>query len=98
MKRTWFYGLALALATCGFAGCDVDVEEPGKMPDVDVQADPGEAPDLNVRGPEVDVQEKKETVTVPDVDVQVDQEEKEVTVPDIDVNLPNEDDSGDDSI
>ena len=98
MKRTWFFGLALALATCGFAGCDVDVEDPGQLPDVDVESTPGEAPDVNVRGPEVDVQEKKDTVTVPDLDVEVEQQEKEVTVPDIDVNLPGEEDKDDGSI
>lgn len=74
------------LLMTGLGGCDVDVEDPGKMPDVDVT--PGEAPDVDVHGPEVDVDEEKETITVPDVDVET--EEKTVTVPDIDVDIPEE--------
>ncbi len=75
--------LALAIV-----GCDVDVEDKGKLPDVDVEG--GEAPELDVRGPDVDVEAEKETIEVPDVDVET--EEKEVTVPDVDVDLPEEDD------
>lgn len=81
----------LALATgsllaLGAIGCDVDVEDPGEMPTVDVE--PGEAPEVDVHGPEVDVHEDKETVTVPDVDI--DTEEKTITVPDVDVDIPEE--------
>lgn len=89
--------LLLGLAAAAFvplAGCDVDVKDEGKLPDVDVdvQATPGEAPEVDVHGPDVDVKSKEETVTVPtDIDVQT--EEKKVTVPDIDVNVPAENDN-----
>ena len=79
-----FGGLAVSLA-----GCDVDVQDPGKAPevDVDVDAEPGRAPDVDVAGPDVDVNSKEKTVTVPDVDVHT--EEKTITVPDVDVTVPD---------
>jgi outer membrane lipopolysaccharide assembly protein LptE/RlpB len=66
------------------SACDMDVEDKGEMPDVDVEG--GRLPDVDVRGPDVDVE--KEQMTVPDVDVEVD--EKEVTVPTLDVEPPKE--------
>ena len=69
-------------------GCDVDVEEPGEMPNVDVSGDPGEMPEMDVEGPEVDAEMKTKEVEVPDVDV--DTETKEVEVPDVDVSVPEE--------
>ena len=72
------------LCTVGVAGCDVDVEDSGELPSVDV--DPGEAPDVDVHGPDVDVDSKETTVEVPDVDM----EKKKVTVPDVDVDVPEE--------
>ncbi len=90
ITRALFLGLsAVSLAALG--GCDVDVNDPGKMPDVDVQTTPGRAPDVDVRGPDVDVKSKEETVTVPDIDVKT--EEKTITVPDIDVTVPKENDA-----
>lgn len=82
LSRLLFTGI-LAI---GLAGCDVDVEDPGEAPSVDV--DPGESPEVDVRGPEVDVETERKRVTVPDVDV--DTEEKEVDVPDVDVDFPEE--------
>ena len=89
--------LLLGLAAAAFvplAGCDVDVKDEGKLPDVDVdvQTEPGKAPDVDVHGPDVDVGTKEETVTVP-TDVDVKTEKKKITVPDIDVNVPDENDN-----
>lgn len=75
-----------AMLTLGTMGCDVDVEDPGEMPTVDVE--PGRAPDVDVHGPEIDVEEEEKTVTVPDVDIET--EEKQITVPDVDVDIPEE--------
>lgn len=75
----------LGLAT-GVAGCDVDVNDPGKLPDVDVEG--GEAPDVDVTPPDVDIGTEEKEITVPDVDV--DTEKTDVTVPDVDVDIPEE--------
>ncbi len=79
---------AIALTLILFTGCDVDVKESGKLPDVDVNVKPGTMPDVDVRGPEIDVKTKETEVTVPDVDVSM--EKKKITVPDIDVKIPDE--------
>lgn len=81
------------VATMFLVGCDVDVQDPGKAPDldVDVQGDPGRAPDVDVAGPDVDVQQKEKTVDVPDVEVKT--EEKTITVPDVDVTVPDASDN-----
>lgn len=73
----------------GLAGCEVDVEDPGEAPSVDVE--PGESPEVDVRGPEVDVETERKRVTVPDVDVHT--EEKEVDVPDVNVDFPDEEEN-----
>lgn len=72
-------------------GCDVDVQDEGELPDVDVEATEGEMPDVDVEGPDVDVEREEKQVTVPDVDV--DTEEETITVPDVDVDLPDENDN-----
>jgi len=59
------------LISVSAVGCDVDVKEEGRAPDVDVAVDPGKLPDVDVRGPDVDVGTKKKEITVPDVDVDV---------------------------
>ena len=76
---------ALAL---GIVGCDVDVEDTGKLPEVEVKE--GELPDVDVTTPDVEVGTEEKQVTVPDIDV--DTEETTVTVPDVDVDIPKEDD------
>lgn len=86
MKTSLLAVLTVGLCGVGLVGCDVDVEEEGRMPDVEVEA--GKAPDVDVRGPEVDVDTEKKEVEVPDVDV--DTEKKTIEVPDVDVDLPNE--------
>lgn len=67
--------LILPLALTASVGCDVDVDEPGRLPDVDVDVsgDPGALPDLDVDGPEVTTGEK--TVTVPTVDIDIPDED-----------------------
>ena len=78
-------------AAASLLGCDVDVKDEGKLPDVDVQVEPGRAPDVEVRGPDVDVHTEEREVTVPDVDV--DTKKETITVPDVDVTLPKENDN-----
>lgn len=88
------FHLSLATAAGLFlAGCDVDVQDSGKAPDldVDVQGDPGRAPDVDVTGPEVDVQQKEKTIDVPDVDVKT--KEETITVPDVDITVPDASDN-----
>ena len=66
------------LLAIGLAGCDVDVE-------------PGTAPEVDVQGPDVDVEMEKKRVTVPDVDVNT--EEREVDVPDVTVDVPDDEEN-----
>lgn len=73
-----------------FGGCDVDVEDEGSLPEVNVEG--GDMPDVDVTLPDVDVGTEETTVTVPDVDVDVGTEESTVTVPDVDVDVPDETD------
>lgn len=91
LKRAERFGL-VAVAAFAFVGlgCDVDVKDQGTLPDVDVDATPGEAPNVDVHGPDVDVSSTEKEVTVPDVDVDVTPKEKTVTVPDVNVDVPAE--------
>lgn len=59
----WASALSFVLVT---AGCDVDVNDPGQLPNVEV-TDEGRLPDVDVAGPEVETGEKE--VTVPTVDI-----------------------------
>jgi hypothetical protein len=89
---------AFMMALLFAVGCDVQQEEEGELPDVDVDADveEGQLPEYEIEQtqegemPDVDVDVDSDPgklpeydVEVPDVDVGM--EEKEVTVPDIDV-------------
>lgn len=88
------FALLPAVALLGFlTACDVDVKDEGKLPDVDVDVEPGRNPDVDVTAPDVDLDTKETTITVPEVDVDVDTEEKPITVPDIDVDIPDEEDN-----
>lgn len=82
-------GLAAMFVAFMLAGCDVDVKDDGELPKVKVE--PGRAPDVDVRGPDVHVGTKEKTVTVPDIDVKT--KETDITVPDIDVDIPDEEDN-----
>ena len=80
--------VSAALGAFALTGCDVDVEDRGEMPEVEVEE--GEMPDVDVTPPDVDIHTERREVTVPDIDV--DTERREITVPDIDVNVPDEQD------
>jgi hypothetical protein len=55
---------ALALA---FTGCEVKKTEEGEMPKVNVEG--GNLPKYDVETPDVKVEGKEKTITVPDVDI-----------------------------
>ena len=59
----WASALSFVFVT---AGCDVDVNDPGQLPNVEV-TDEGRLPDVDVTGPDVRTGEKE--VTVPTVEV-----------------------------
>ena len=92
-SRRWKALLVLPAAVLAFttASCQIEREQAGELPDidVDVDADPGQLPEYDVEGPEVTVGTEEETITVPEVEIT--QEEKTITTPDIDVELPGED-------
>lgn len=68
MKISKWFAFALApMMTIALVGCDVDVEESGSLPNVDVT--PGSMPEVDVDGPEVTT--GTTTVEVPTVDVDV---------------------------
>ena len=49
-------------ASLGLTGCDVEVEDDGELPTVDI--DPGEAPDVDVKGPEIETETREVEVPV----------------------------------
>lgn len=71
-------------------GCDVEQTSEGRLPDVDVDAEPGEMPSYDVDTPDVDMSMEEKEIDVPDVDVDVDSEKKTMSVPDVDVDLPKD--------
>ncbi len=83
--RTLF--LSTLLVSFFLLGCNVEKEESGEMPEVDVDVTEGEAPEYDVNWADVQVNTKTKTVKVPKVIVTM--EEEEVEVPSIDVNMPN---------
>jgi hypothetical protein len=89
----WLTSFTLCCAAASLLGCDVDVQDEGELPDVDVQVEEGRAPDIDVTGPDVDVSTEEREVTIPDVDVDVDSKEETITVPDVDVTIPDENDN-----
>lgn len=84
LRRSLFIPLAALLALS--TGCRVEQETTGRLPDVDVEVEPGRLPRYDVEGPEVKVGTVERTVTVPRVEVV--QEQRRVQVPYVDVNLP----------
>lgn len=78
--------LMIPLTAALVAGCEVEVQDEGELPSVDVE--PGEMPEMDVEGPDVDVDTEPAEVEVPDVDV--DTETETVEVPDVDVDIPEE--------
>ncbi len=104
MNKQFLRNLATVTAPAALlllAGCDVDVEDKGKLPDVDVNAQSGQLPEYEVkktqegRMPDVDVDVKEGRM--PDVDVRgpdidVTKDTVEVPVPNVDIDLPQEND------
>lgn len=83
-KATIGASILLAGALGMLSACDVDVEDKGKLPEVNVE--PGRAPDVDVRGPDVDIQGGQ----LPKYDVEKTQEGK---MPSVDIKPPAENDS-----
>lgn len=72
----------------GLSACNVQKEDEGELPEVDIDTEAGELPEYDVNWADVDVKTRTKTVTVPKVVVV--QEEKEVEVPVLDVDAPGE--------
>ncbi len=70
--RRYVSVLTAALLAISITGCDVDVKDEGELPEVDVEG--GRLPDVDARGPDVDLEMEEKTVTVPDVDVDIPEE------------------------
>ena len=68
---------AMIAALCFVAACDVEQTNEGQLPDVDVDAEPGQLPEF----------EQTEEGRLPDVDVDVSEGE----LPDFDVDAPDVD-------
>lgn len=64
-KMNWFTFALAPLMAFSTIGCDVDVEESGTLPSVNVTE--GEMPKIDMESPEVTME--KEMVEVPSVDV-----------------------------
>jgi len=80
--------IAAGLLTVGLStavGCDVEVEDEGEMPEVQVEG--GEMPEYDVDTAELEVGTTETTMEVPDVDVHM--EEEAVEVPTIGIDPAN---------
>ncbi|WP_107670497.1 hypothetical protein [Cyanothece sp. BG0011] len=78
------FPLSLILLTFPLVSCQVEQEQQGQLPDVNVE--PGQLPEYDIQGPDVNVGLREKTVVVPKVVVV--QEKETVQVPYIDVNVP----------
>ena len=67
MSRKWLAGLMAPLMVFALSACDVDVNDPGEAPDIEVEE--GRAPDVEVTPPDVDVDTERKKIEVPDVDI-----------------------------
>ena len=81
-----FVPLAFLLLLIPLSSCQVEKEQAADLPDVDVDVDPGQLPEYDIKGPDVNVGVTERTVTVPKVVVI--QEEETVKVPYVDVDVP----------
>lgn len=88
MQTRMCTGPRIAIAACAMllAGCEVQQQRSGELPDVNVEAEPGRWPKYDVNWADVDVGTERRTVTVPVVSVT--EETREVSVPFIDINPP----------
>jgi hypothetical protein len=78
--------LSLTMLLVPLASCQIEKEQAARLPEVDVEVEPGRLPEYDIKGPDVKVGVTKRTVTVPKVIVV--QEQETVEVPYIDVDLP----------
>ena len=67
MLRFQRFFVAVAMLGLLTAGCTADVEDPGSLPDVDVEG--GDMPNIDVDPAQVEVSTDTQTIQVPDVDV-----------------------------
>lgn len=88
--------MAAAIASLTLFACQVEKEQEGEMPDVDVSADAGRLPAYDIDAPDVEVGTRTETVKVPKVKIVV--EEEEIRVPYIDIDPAGADAERDDRI
>lgn len=58
---------ALALVAALGGACTAEVEDPGSLPDVDVEG--GDLPNIDVEPADVDISTDTQQVIVPDVDI-----------------------------
>jgi hypothetical protein len=84
----WKVSTTMAAAILALAGgCDIDVKDEGELPNVEVEG--GRAPDVDMRGPDIDVHQEQKDIEVP-TDIDVKTEKRTITVPDVDVTIPKE--------
>lgn len=83
---------AVGLVLSAVAGCDIDQTREARLPDVDVDVEPGQMPAYDIETADVEVSMEEKTVKVPDVDVSM--EETTISVPDVDVEMPDDQDGG----
>jgi len=81
--------LSLLLVLLPLASCRIEREQAGEPPEIDVSVEPGQLPEYDIQGPDVNVGLAERTVTVPRVVVV--EEEETVQVPYIDVDVPGAD-------
>jgi hypothetical protein len=84
----WRLSATTAAVLLGLAaGCDIDVKDEGELPDVQVEG--GRLPDVDMRGPEIDVHREEKEIDVP-TDIDVKTEKRTIPVPDVDITIPKE--------
>jgi hypothetical protein len=87
--------IAVLIAVIAMWAIDVDVSGDVELPeitaDMDVDAEGGEMPKVDVNTVDVDVREERGSVPVP-TDIDVETEEQEFTYPTIDIQEPEEND------
>ena len=82
-----FLLVPLAVLLAATTGCRVEREQAGEVPEVDVNVEPGQLPEYDVQGPDVDVETTEQPVTVPEVNVE--QREETIEVPTVDIDPPD---------
>lgn len=78
------FPVSAMLLVLPLAACQIEREQRGELPEVDIEA--GQLPQYDIKGPDVNVGVTEQTVTVPKV--MIVQEEQTVQVPYVDVNVP----------